>query len=245
MLQGMHDDSFNVSTHTWIVTGLLAEDRVRIAQDFPIQFIPPQVGGKAHFVCPVAGQILGTARIKRVEGLPFDDTVYLPGDHQAPELILHLEQGLDAVVLGAQVWDLSVANPDTTIRRCYLGNSARFRSPVTVEDCEVDALLFFASEDVEGPLPAGSIVRNSTLRQGRGNPEYAVVFNGWTDRPAGRSQTDLPPGGVFPLHTIRLENNDIFGGILIDKVRDATLVGNRLHEGPAAVRIVNPPPDGD
>lgn len=241
ILKGMNDDSFNISTHTWRVVDVLDARRVRIRQEFPIQFIPPQVGGEAQFLCPTGERLLGTVRIDRVEGMPSDDAVYLPGNRKAPELTLHLDYEVEGIGPGALVWDVSVANPDTTIRNCYLGNSARFRSPVTLEHCESDALLLFTAEEVEGPMPSGSVVRHSILRQGRGNRRYAVVFNGWKDRHAGRVAEDLPPGEDYPLHSVRMEHNEIYGGVLIDKVRDATLIGNRLHDGPDAVRVFNSP----
>lgn len=228
VLEGMNDDAFNVSAHAWEIDAVLAPDRIRIKQVFPIQAIPPQVGGELLVLSPDGTRRLAPARIVAIDGLSGDETIYLPGHRKAPVLELALDRSLQGLEPGGVLWDLSVANPDTTIRKCRIGNSCRFQSPVLLEDCEVSAFVWFYSAGVEGPLPSGSVVRGCVFRQGRGNDRYAVAANGWRTLQA---PAVLPPAEAFPFNGIRFENNGFFGGLLIDGVNGVALENNRVAAG--------------
>jgi hypothetical protein len=137
------------------------------------------------------------------------------------------------------MWDTSTSNPDTTIRRCRIGNSCRFQSPVTVDGCESDALLFFYSDKIEGPFPSGSVVRNCVLRQGRGNLRHAVAIQG---RREGTTAGGAPaPASEIPLRNILLENNKIHGGVSASHAASLVFRNNHFSEGPAALEASDCP----
>ena len=76
-------------------------------------------------------------------------------------------------------------------------------------------------------MPTGSVVRNSVLRQGRGNPELAVAITGWR---GNRAPAILPESDNFPLHDIRFIDNEFHGGFQADGVVRLVLDGNRFVE---------------
>jgi hypothetical protein len=237
ILEGMNDDAFNISTHAWEVTEVVAPNRLKIKQIFPIQAIPPQTGGELLVLSSDGAVRLALARITAVDGLSADDeAIYLPGHRRAPVLELSLDRSLDGLEPGCVLWDSTVANPQTVIRRCRIGNSCRFQSPVTLEECDISAFVWFYSEELEGPMPSGSVVRGCTFRQGRGNDRYALSFNGWR---SGSAPAQLPDPHVFPLQNIRVENNRIYGGLHIDGVYQAVLTDNKFPDGTGSSRITS------
>jgi len=236
ILEGMNDDAFNISTHAWEVTEVVAPNRLKIKQIFPIQAIPPQTGGELLVLSSNGAVRLAPARITAIDGLPDDESIYLTGHRKAPMLELILDRSLDGLEPGCVLWDTTVANPQTVIRRCRIGNSCRFQSPVTLEECDLSAFVWFYSEKVEGPMPSGSVVRGCTFRQGRGNDQYALSFKGWR---SGSAPAQLPDPHYFPLQNIRVENNRIYGGLHIDGVYQALLSGNEFPDGTGLNRITN------
>jgi hypothetical protein len=229
ILEGMNDDAFNISTHGWRVIDVLAPDRILIRQIFPIQYMPMQVGGNAFILSADGTRRLDPAGIREIREIP------RKGDHPdlAPDLELVLDKNIEGLAKNCVVWDTSTSNPDTTIRRCRIGNSCRFQSPVTLENCESNALLFFYSDTVEGPLPSGSIVRNCILRQGRGNLRDAVSIQGW--RQGTKANATPTPGHALPLRNILLDNNEIYGGVSARNVNALKFQNNRFTEGPSAL----------
>ena len=125
---------------------------------------------------------------------------------------------------GDQVWAVEAANPDTTLRRCTIRNSCRFQSRVTLEDCDVTALLWFYGETIEGPLPSGSVVSHCRLRLGRGNPEIAVACSGrLNELPASAATTGMPA-----LVDLLFEENEIDGHFDLRHAQKVQLVNNRF-----------------
>ncbi len=238
ILEGMNDDAFNVSSHAWIVEDRPADDQIRIRQILPIQMMPPQAGGTLFALSPDGSRRLESAQIVQVDGMTGDEAVFLPGHVRPPELLLTLDQPVEGLQKGCLVWDETTANPDVTIRSCVIKNSCRFQSKVTVEDCDVWALLWFYGNEVEGPLPSGSAVRGCTLRQGRGNSKYAVSVIGWR----GLKEPDvLPAKEEFPLQNFRFEKNRVSGRLLLNGVSGIELKNNRFDEGEYAIEIENSP----
>lgn len=236
ILEGMNDDAFNISTHAWSVTKVFSPNHVRIKQIFPIQFMPLQQGGELLILSADGTRRLSATRIAEIRGMPENESVYLPGHHKAPELEVLLDRAVEGLEPGCVLWDMTAANPQTVIRRCRIGNSCRFQSPVTLEDSDVSAFIWFYSEGVEGPMPSGSVVRGCTLRQGRGNDQYALSFKGWRSGPAPAL---LPDPLSFPLQDIRLEKNKLYGGLHIDGVHNAVLSDNEFPAGTGSVQITN------
>jgi hypothetical protein len=235
VLEGMNDDAFNVSTHAWCVSDVPAPDRVLVRQIFPIQYMPMRVGGNAFVLSADGTRRLAPAGIRGIREIPRQ------GDRPdlAPDLELHLDHKLEGLAKDCVMWDTSTSNPDTTIRRCRIGNSCRFQSPVTLDGCESDALLFFYSDKIEGPFPSGSVVRNCVLRQGRGNLRHAVAIQGRREgTPAGGAPA---PASEMPLRNILLENNGIHGGVSASHAASLVFRNNRFSEGPAALEASDCP----
>jgi hypothetical protein len=136
------------------------------------------------------------------------------------------------------VWEPESVNPRAVLRRCVIQNSCRFQCPVTLEACDVTALLWFYGEEIEGPFPSHVVVRDCLLRRGRGNPRLAVSF-------AGRARGDGRPSAI---HDIVFERNRVWGDLSIFGVDRVRLDGNEFPETGASVRIegcVNPSSAGD
>jgi hypothetical protein len=129
------------------------------------------------------------------------------------------------------VWEPEYANPDTTLRRCKIDMSCRLQTPVTLEACDVTALLWFYAEGVEGPFPSRITLRDCTLRRGRGNPRLAVSFVG---RKPGQS-------GPSAIHDVWIQGNRIWGDFSMQGVDGARLESNRFCEPGAAVHIEDCP----
>ncbi|RPJ34486.1 MAG: hypothetical protein EHM17_06485 [Verrucomicrobiaceae bacterium] len=101
-----------------------------------------------------------------IQGIPEGEAVFLPEHHMAPVLELTFSNPVKDLGPGCVLRDLSSANPSTVIRGCRIRKSCRIQSPVTIERCDVAALLMFYCDEVEGPMPRGSIVRDCLLPRG-------------------------------------------------------------------------------
>lgn len=226
IIEGTNDDSFNISSHAWRVSDIIAPDRIQIKQVFAIQAMPPRAGGNLLILSADRNQRIATVGITEVSGIT-DDTIFSTGEHPAPPLELKLAKAVDGLEEGCVVWDLSASNPSTVIRNCTIHNSARFQSPVRVENCDVHALLYFYSEGIEGPVPSGSVISNSKLRQGRGNSHIAVAVQGWF----GATPKTLPPLSQYPMQSITFNNNTFWGDLKITGVRDVNMRSNSFRHG--------------
>ena len=118
------------------------------------------------------------------------------------------------------------------IRNCRIRNSCRFQSAVTLEYCDIASFLWFYGNELEGPMPSGSIVRHNILKRGRGNPRLALSFLGelHTD-PRSTKRTVPTKEQEFPLSNILLKGNRIYGDLTIDRVYGITLRDNVFVEG--------------
>ena len=223
ILEGMNDDAFNVSTHAWEVTKVITPYRVQIKQVFPIQYMPVREGGKLLIITPDGSSKLKDTSIKKITQIskhePSADYNKLP-----PVLEIELNDSVGELKPGCILWDLSSANPDTTIRGCLISSSCRFQSKVILERCRTSALLWFYCQDVEGPFPSGSIIRNNIIYKGRGNDRFAVCFTGW--RIGKISQPEVPAAENFPMYNIIFENNKVHGGFQANRVKSLTVEKN-------------------
>lgn len=227
VLDGLGDDAFNVSTHAWKVIEKKTPDTIRIQQIFPLQMTPPSVGGKLLALAEDESKLLPSAGIMSIEGLPAPESSIYEFGSRAVELTLKLDRKASEIEPGTYIWDLSTANPKVTIRRCKITQSCRFQSPVELIECETSAFLWFYHEEVEGPFPSGSVIRNCILRQGRGNQDFAVSVSGWKKSPP----EDLPPDEAFPIHNIQFLQNQIHGKVHVSGVNGLVLIDNSFHDG--------------
>ena len=176
ILEGMNDDAFNISTHSSVVREILAPTRIQVRQKYPLAHIPWRAGDTLVAADEGTGRLLGAATVTQVDLGPAPPPI--GGKPAAPESTLALETPIAGLRRGHMVWARQSANPDTTLRRCTIRMSCRMQSPMTLQDCDVTALLWFYAGHREGPFPSRATVNDCLLRRGRGNPAYAVIFAG-------------------------------------------------------------------
>jgi hypothetical protein len=228
VLDGMNDDAFNIATFLSRVAGVEGP-RVRVRQNFPLGYIRWRVGDTLASYATSTGTLLERGRVLAVEEEPGPDP-----DH-APNVRLTLDRAVPQLAEGDQVWAVEAANPDTMLRRCTIRMSCRFQSRITLEHCDVTALLWFYGEHIEGPLPSGSVVRHCRLRLGRGNPELAVACNGRINGLPAPSGTS----GMPPLVDLQFEDNEIDGRLDLQHARKVQLANNRFSPERGQLTIGN------
>lgn len=229
VLTGMNDDAFNISTHASRVKEVLSPTEVVVMQTFPLSPMPWHVGATMRAADFGARTLIGEARIAKVAAS--GETREIGGKPAATPVTLTLERPIEGLRKGAMVWEPESSNPRTTLRRCRIENSCRLQSPVTLEACEVTALLWFYGEKVEGPFPSGVVVRDCVLKRGRGNPRLAVSFVGRAKDASGRSA----------VRDVIFERNRVWGDFSMVGVDGARLAANEFLEPGATVRIEDCP----
>lgn len=222
-LEGMNDDAFNVSTHMSRVVRVVSPTEIQVRQVYPLEIVPFEPGDAITFYSLKRGGIAGTARLNRCDGL--QETEYLDNERPAaPLLTLHLSDPIATLEPGDRLWNDTSANPDTTIRHCRIYQSCRFQSPVTIEDCEITAFSWYHSENVEGPIPSRTVIKNSLLRLGRGNPVLAASFDG-SIALANRSPASPLQAAIG--HVL-LQDNTIDGQVRFARIGQLELIKNRF-----------------
>ena len=225
VLSGMNDDAFNISTHASRVRKMLSPTELVVLQTFPLNPMPWHEGATLAAADFEARTLLGTARIVRAREWTTERKIN--GKPAASPVTLQIDRPIESLKPGLMVWEPESANPDTTLRRCRIEASCRLQTPVTLEACDVTALLWFYGERVEGPFPSNVVIRDCLLRRGRGNPRLAVSFAG---RRPGQT-------GSSAIHDVIVERNRIWGDFSMIGVDGAHLEDNRFCEPGAAVRI--------
>lgn len=218
-LEAMNDDAFNIKTLLSRVARTIAPDTIEVLQLFPLGILPWAEGDVLEAYSVGEGRLLGRRRIVRVAGT--QETDWTGDSPRSPYITLQLASPIEGLAEDDRVWNVTTANPDTTIRDCVIRTSCRLQCPMTIENTEITALAWFYGESIEGPLPSNVTVRNCTLRLGRGNPHLAVAFTA--------ALTPEPPSEPV-LSGIVLENNVIDGELSIAHARDVTLAGNRFED---------------
>ncbi len=221
-LEGMNDDTFNTATHSSRVIEAVSPSVLRVRQVFPLGFVPFEMGDTIGAYDVSGRKRLRSARVVKTE--PEDPINLTDPDRPTPLLKITFDPPLPGIESGDIVWNESSANPHTTIRRCKIMNSCRFQSPVKVENCDIMAFCWFYGDDLEGPLPKNVVVRNSSLRLGRGNPEMIANF---TSRITGMDGKIAAPSEPV-IQDVLLENNTIDGRLDIGYASNVRLNGNRF-----------------
>jgi hypothetical protein len=220
-LEGMNDDSFNTATHSSQVMEALSPTEIRIRQNFQLGFVPFNVGDVVGGFSVAGGQRFDAAKVTACAPEKAPDAAN--PNRPAVPLKLTLDRPLAGIAKGDIIWNESSANPRTIIRRCKIFNSCRFQSPVTIEDCDITAFCWFYGDNIEGPLPREVVIRNSRLRQGRGNPDLVASFTSLIEAGGKRVRPTEPV-----LFNVRLENNTMDGELDIGYVANLALRGNRF-----------------
>lgn len=229
ILSGMNDDALNLSTHCSRVTKVLSPTEFTVQQSFPLNPMPWHVGAALAAADYDARIGLGNARIVRVR--PSEESRTVAGQPAAMSVLLQIDRPIDGLKLGTMVWQPEHSNPDTTLRRCKIEMSCRLQTPVTLESCDVTALLWFYGERIEGPFPSRIALRDCRLRRGRGNPRLAVSIEG---RKSGQS-------GSSTIQAATIEGNQIWGDFSMVGVDRAQFRNNQFRESGAKVRIEDCP----
>jgi hypothetical protein len=231
-VSGMNDDAFNISSHTSLVQKVLSSTEIEVTQKFPLGFIPWRESDTLTAADAEAQRLLGEVRVAKVKQGP--EPAPVQGWPAAPVTTLELNRPIPGLAPGAMVWARESSNPNTTLRRCTIQMSCRLQAPVTLDDCDVTALLWFYSEEVEGPFPARSLLRNCVLRRGRGNPVYAVIVSGGPKPGVGGPHAADPPRAI---HDIAVLNNDIWGAFTMNGIQDCRIENNRFLEPGASIEL--------
>ncbi len=232
VLCGMNDDAFNISTHSSVVSRVVSPTEIEVSQKFPLLPIRWAPGALLTAVDEPAARLLGTARVVEAKAGPAPPPIQ--GQEAAPVYSLRLDRAVPGLGQGAMVWDPAWCNPDTTLRRCRISMSCRLQSPVRLEKCDVNALLWFYCEHIEGAFPRHVALVDCRLRRGRGNPTLAVAFSG-----APTAEARSPDRAARPraIHDVVLQGNEVWGSLQIEGVERLRVQGNRFLEPGAAVTL--------
>lgn len=209
IVQGSGDDSFNISMHTSRLREVVSPTQIRISQNYPLGVASMEPGDALVFYSETRGKIVGRARIVRADP---------PHNRQerAPLFTIDLDARLSGVETASTlVWNETSGNPNTILRGCRMDTSIRFRSSVTVENCQVNALSWFTGDDIETPIPSDIEVRNCQLRLGQGNPSIVMLMNA--------------PGAREPvIENVLFDRNRVWGDFILNDASNVVLTGNEF-----------------
>ncbi len=221
-LTGTHDDAFNIATHGYRVTAVHSPTEIEVNQVFPLGYVPFEPGDLLQSYALARGGLQPNARVVSSHDLAARD-VADPTQPTVPQAIT-LAAPWPGVAVGDVVWNLSAANPRTVLRECQMDNACRLQSPVRLERCRLTGLGWFYGDPLEGPLPHDVEVVGCTLRQGRGNPELALVFGPSVTQPDGSPPQHREPS----LRRLLLRDNEIDGAVSFAWCADVRLESNRF-----------------
>ena len=181
---------------------------ILIQQNYPLNIVPYHPGDTITAFDARAGKQLKSAKVVKCEGKP--ETIRnSKGRVKAPVLLLTLDKPIPGLNRDCVIWNVSSANPDTLIRRCFLNKSCRFRCSLTIENCELNNFSWFYGNNIEGPYPLDIIIRNSTLHWGRGEGhKNSVMVKG--PMFTGKKNTKYPVTEQV-INRVLLENNIFYG----------------------------------
>lgn len=156
LLEKAQDDIFNFSTSYLRVTEVVSDNEFKM--ECPAlggqYWMPLQVGDTVTLMNETTGEFVGRTTIKEVKTV-----------NSYPHIVVN--DTLSELAVGVAVYVDSLGQPDSVIKNCTIRGTYRFRTPLTVENCEIDQL--YAWIDTypgnEGPIP-----RNITFKSCTFNP---------------------------------------------------------------------------
>lgn len=227
-LTGLGDDAFNISTHCSRIRSIESPTQIKVSQQFPLQHIPFRVGDTLVMLDPHNNRKLAEQRIVAVEEIPSDRSPHGKRESPwAPASLLTLDRPIGQnVKAGTVAWGRESANPMSTIRRCVIRRSCRLQTPIVIEACDVESLIWLYGADIEGPGPESVIIRESRIKANglAGGPSHAVVISGWE----GSSATAPTESHDAVLQSVKLIDNEIWGAVRVHKALRAEARGNRI-----------------
>ena len=150
----------------------------------------------------------------------------------APIFEIALAEPIVGIEGGATlVWNATTANPQTTLRRCRMDTSCRFRSPLTLEECRLNALMWFTGDEIEAPVPRNITVKRCVFRLGQGNPQNVVVVNGPSFSGRGPAQPVI--------FDVLFEGNRIQGDFRLSDAARVVLRDNNFADARRTIALGN------
>jgi hypothetical protein len=225
ILSGLGDDAFNISTHCSRIRKIMSPTEIEIRQQFPIQYIPLQVGDTLVVMNGDNNEIVGERRIVAIEEIAVRtaDREAASYDTQfagnAPHVRLRLDAPIEGLQVGQVAFDRQSSNPRNVIRGCSMDRSSRFQANVELENCRIEAFTWLYGDQIEGPGPETVSVRNCEVRA-------QMTFSGW-----GGSQVPndyKPRADSAMLKQVTLQGNEFWGPVTIKKALRVDLSGNRF-----------------
>ena len=156
LFEKAQDDIFNFSTSYLKVTEVVANNEFKM--ECPAlggnYWMPLRVGDTVTLLNEATGAFVGRTTIKEVKTV-----------NSKPWVVVN--DTLSGLEVGVAVYVDSLGQPNSVIKNCTIRGTYRFRTPLTVENCEIDQL--YAWIDTypgnEGPIP-----RNITFKDCTFNP---------------------------------------------------------------------------
>lgn len=143
------DDVFNFSTTNLLVDEVVSETEVKlVCKQLGGYWMPLEVGDTITFIHEKAGHFVGRTRIKEVK-------------EQGEITHIVVEDALPMVGIGVAAYVDSLGQPGSVIRNCKISGTYRFRTEITIEDCELNTVYAWIDNypTNEGPIP-----RNITFK---------------------------------------------------------------------------------
>lgn len=225
ILSGLGDDAFNISTHCSRIRKIHTSTDIEIRQQFPIQYIPFEVGDTLVVMNGANNEIVAERRILAIEetAVKTADRESASYDTQfsgnAPVVRLRLDAPIEGMQVGQVAFDRQSSNPINIIRGCSMDRSSRFQANVELEKCRIEAFTWFYGDQIEGPGPETVSVRDCEVRA-------RMTFNGWG---GSKVLADYEPQtDSAMLKAVTLDGNELWGPVTIQKALEVKLSGNRF-----------------
>lgn len=225
ILSGLGDDAFNISTHCSRIRKINTSTDIEIRQQFPIQYIPFEVGDTLVVMDGANNEIVAERRILAIEERAITTADRGPASYEtqfagnAPVVRLRLDAPVEGLQVGQVAFNRQSSNPSNIIRGCSMDRSSRFQANVELENCRIEAFTWFYGDPIEGPGPETVSVRDCEVRA-------RMTFNGW-----GGSKVPAdyePQADSAMLKAVTLEGNELWGSVTIQKALEVKLSGNRF-----------------
>lgn len=225
VLTGLGDDAFNISTHSSRIRKINTSMDIEIRQQFPIQYIPFEVGDTLVVMDGANNEIIAERRILAIEeeAVKTADRESASYDTQfsgnAPVVRLRLDAPIEGMQVGQVAFDRQSSNPINIIRGCSMDRSSRFQANVELDNCRIEAFTWFYGDPIEGPGPEIVSVRDCEVLA-------RMTFNGWG---GSKVSADYEPQAESAmLKAVTLEGNELWGPVTIQKALEVKLSGNRF-----------------